>query len=123
MVFPPGWPENCPPRAAAAPSSAYYRVVKTNPPSPDDFKSYSESGTVRKGGDLCKRCGLSIFDNWEGANAARLNFPALGEHIACGNLNAVHGKIMQTGANPHHCTWWPYDGLDRLSLFEVILEP
>jgi hypothetical protein len=118
-TFPTDWPEECPPEDIPAAAAVYYRIVRNNPPSLDDFRSYKELGLARRHADPCRRCGLSIFRTFDAAAVARSNFPTLGEFIASGALDLSHGKVAQTGSNRYHCTWWPYESVDRVTPFEI----
>jgi hypothetical protein len=120
-TFPSQWPDGCPPGDAFAPDAEYFRIVRLDPPGPEDFLSYAELGKRPKGSDPCRLRGLSVFDSWEAANVARLNFPSLGHLIARGTLTSTHGQIKQTGRH-HHFTWWPYEGIDRAAPFETVPE-
>jgi hypothetical protein len=118
--FPTGWPQNCPPPDAGSVESTYYRIVKSNPPTDDDFRSYAELGLVRKGTDPCVLCGLSVYDTLEAAINARSNFPILGDQIARGSLTDDHGKMKKGRA--HHWTWWPFENVARAALFKTMVE-
>jgi hypothetical protein len=119
--FPSAWPDGCPPAEAAAPKSTYYRIVKSDPLDQEDFLSYVELGKSLKGADRCRLCGISLYDTWEAADIARANFPAIGDLIARGKLTEANGLFKQTGTNLHHYTWWPFEGVDRVSPFQIQL--
>lgn len=117
MTFPDDWPPGCPPEDAEDAQGEVFRVVKKQPPTDDDFKTYHEQGIVR--GDPILRCGLSVFRLASDAEHASRKFRNMGKLIAKALLQAEHGKTKQTG-KPTHTTWWPYREVDRLSLFIVV---
>jgi hypothetical protein len=117
MTFPDDWPQGCPPADAADANGEVFRIVKADPLSATDFRSYHEMGIAR--GDPVLRCGLSVFRLRSDAEHVSRMFPNLGKVIARATLRPEHGKVKQTG-RPSHTTWWPYVGVDRVSLFEVV---
>jgi hypothetical protein len=124
-VFPDYFPSDCPPKGAAECGGAVYRFVAGDPPASGDFLSHYERGLAPKA-DPCLRCGLSVFMAVEVAVARlkelRERFPGrkFGNHVAEGNLDSSHGKIMQTGRDREHQTWWPYEGIDRCGPFKIV---
>jgi hypothetical protein len=89
-----------------------FRIVKADPLSGDDFRSYHEMRIAR--GDPILRCGLSVFRLRSDAEHVSRMFPNLGKVIARGTLQPEHGKTKQTG-RPTHTTWWPYVGVGRVA--------
>ena len=114
--YPVDWPENCPPPEAA--SGTVYRVCRSNPPAPEDFKSHAELGKQSKSSE-CMRRGLSVFR--DGAEARHLTriFPKLGSLVFRGELVPQHGKIKPTPTRdrPTHTTWWSYPSVDHAQPF------
>ena len=122
MRFPEDWPAGCPSDDTSAANLTVFRLVKNSPAIPDDFLSHHETGRLPKA-DPCLRCGLSVFIIAEDAQHQRKLMPRLGKYIALGTLAAEHGKARLTpGQQPSHTTWWPFIGVDRVSLFAVIQE-
>ena len=117
MSFPADWPEGCPPDDAEDANGEVFRIVKSDPPTAADFQSYHEMGMAR--GYPCRRCGLSVFRSRSDAEHASRAFRNLGKVITEGMLLPEHGKTKQTG-RPSHTTWWPYEGVHRVSLFVVV---
>lgn len=117
MTFPDDWPAGCPPDDAEDASGDVFRVVKANPPTPEDLKSYHELGISR--GDPILRCGISVFRLLSDAEHASRKFRNLGKVLAKAALQPQHGKTKQTG-RPTHTTWWPYVEVDRVALFAVV---
>jgi hypothetical protein len=58
--FPDWFVPDCPPIDAAEASGTVYRFVGTNPPRPEEFQSYHETGELPNA-PPCQRCGLSVF--------------------------------------------------------------
>jgi hypothetical protein len=122
MNFPDSWPRDCPPEDAVDAEGDVFRIVKNDPPLPEDMASYHETGRLPKA-PPCLRCGLSVFREIQDAMHQRLLLPKLGRWIAKGTLQVEHGKTKLTrGAQPTHTTWWAYDGVIRMLLFAVVQE-
>ena len=122
MKFPTNWPANCPDATTPDAGGGVFRIVKDDPVSPEDMQSHFESNKLPKA-DPCLRCGLSVFRDLEDALNQQKLLPKLGNRIAEAILNAVHGKACLTkGQQPTHTTWWPYDGVDRAGIFQVVRE-
>jgi hypothetical protein len=125
FAFPDYFPPDCPPDEAVECRGIVYRFVEVDPPAPGDFLNHYERGLAPMA-EPCLRCGLSVFLNVEVAvdrwKALRERFPGrkFGNHIAEGHLDPSHGKIVQTGRDREHHTWWPYDGIDRREPFRVV---
>jgi hypothetical protein len=120
MNFPDDWPVGCPSQDAEPAQGEVYRLVKTNPPGPQDFKTNHDMGT-RKNTDPCLRCGLSVFRQKVDAEHLYRAYPRLGKFIAKGMLKPEHGVTKQTG-RPTHTTWWPYEQVDRAAIFPDVEE-
>lgn len=122
MPFPDDWPNDCPPPEADDALEEVLRIVKDNPPSPDDMMSHHEAGRLLKA-PACLRCGLSVFRLIDDAINQQRLLPRLGRRIARARLDATHGKTCVTpGQQPTHTTWWPSVGVDRAALFVVVQE-
>jgi hypothetical protein len=117
-TFPKDWPNGCPPFDCMDASGGAYRIVKTSPCTADDFKTYAELGN---GSAECKRSGLSVFSTFDGAAHCRAKYQNLGFYIAFATLAPEHGKTK--AGHRQHLTWWPFEEVDRLSLFAVVDEP
>lgn len=120
MTFPENWPEGCPPGDAVAAHGDVFRVVKTDPPQPGDFRSLWEQGRPIAQKE-CESAGLSVFQAVRDAAHAALKYPYLGELVARGTLGTKHGVVKPTPRSGNsHTTWWPCDGLARHELFIVV---
>lgn len=121
MNFPKDMPDGCPPADAADVQGVIFRVVGQCPPTGYDLQTHAELGKARSavGEKACWRFGLSVFKRFEEAAHQRELFPALGSQISMATLNSTHGKVKATGKPPHQ-TWWPYEGVERASLFSCV---
>ena len=101
-------------------------LVTHTPLDASQFQSQAERGRAASatGEQACTRHGLSVFPDRESCVHQRTLFPRLGAHIASASLTAQHGKTANTGSNrnPSHQTWWPYLGVVRHELFEIMGE-
>ena len=111
-------PDGCPPDAAdeiATPREAF-RLVRTNPPTLDDFRSQRAEKPNRVFPDVteCQARGLSAFADRRDLVARALKLPSLRRRLICRvTLQAGAGRIQQTGQPSHH-TWWPLAAFDIL---------
>ncbi|WP_156941280.1 hypothetical protein [Mesorhizobium sp. LSHC422A00] len=117
-------PADCPLDGALDAHGGVYRLVKTNPPTADDFLSVFELGSDIPAGRACECHGLSLFRDSEDAEAYADKFPHLGEFIAAATLTPELGKIAETPRNFRgtlisHATWWPYEDVQREVPFVV----
>jgi hypothetical protein len=125
-AFSPHMPDGCPPLDAPLAQGLVFRVVKSDPPTPEDFLTYFEEDKVRPDRE-CDCHGVSVFRDSDDAVAYAEKFQYLGEFIARGSLENQHGKVADTprivnGERVSHATWWPFDGLVRHTLFVVLKE-
>ena len=104
-------PPDCPPEDAVEISEpiTMYRLVKTLPPTVEDFRSYrSLRPTDDFSNNLCKASGLSVYSTHASAER-QLRRPVFARYHVCKlRLNTGAGKIQKTGGTHH--TWWPYSG-------------
>lgn len=111
-------PEGCPPDAAEdiIASQEFFRLVRTNPPTEEDFLSQRAKNPHRNFSRIteCQARGLSIFS--ERADSQRaLKLPNLRGCLICRvMLEEGAGPIQQTGQHSHH-TWWPLADFDILA--------
>jgi hypothetical protein len=120
--FPKDCPSDCPPDAAQDATSIVYRTVKANPPTAEDFLSYLEEGKRVSKAKRCGACGLSVMLSLEDARHHRDVLPWLSKFVSRGTLCREHGKTMPTPSDtyPTHAEWWPYEGVERHTLFTVV---
>jgi hypothetical protein len=118
-IWPPHFPEGCPPDEATNASDTLFRLVATNPPTEADFLSYYDEDPVKHQHN-CRARGLSVFTQL--GDAARLvkRVTALGREfnfVASATIN--EGKLMQTGRPSHH-TWWVPRGSTSWKSFAIV---
>ena len=112
-------PAGCPPDAAeeiAAPR-AVYRLVRSDPPTPDDFLSQRQENPskVFSGISECVVCGLSVFADKNDAVAKAQKLQHLKNRKICRvTLTAGAGRIQPTFQPSHH-TWWPLAAFNILA--------
>ena len=95
-----------------------YRLVRSNPPQNDDFRSQREMkpNAVFKEISECQTRGLSVFSNRDVCDKT-MKLPSFKkcQHYVCKViLDKGAGRIQQTGQPLHH-TWWPLAGFDILT--------
>lgn len=129
MSYSNNFPANCPPDTARECNSKVYRLISGNIPADEDFvphrvkcpKKYRHYSNEKK----CMACGLSVQGTLEGAKLARALIRAFrNKQIAGAELTPEHGMLsFQKGAGADaHRTWWPYDEVDKKSLFKLVDE-
>lgn len=111
-------PESCPPAEAEeiAKAREVYRLVRTNPPTLDDFRSQraEKPDAVFSNVDECRARGLSVYANRADCEKT-LKLSRFRRHQICKvTLNEGAGRIQQTFQPSHH-TWWPLAGFDILA--------
>ena len=96
-----------------------YRLVRTNPPTDADFRSYrSEDPTARYSVTECQARGVSVYGGPTDA-AKNLAFAKFRGWLVCRVVLAEGaGWIQQTGSRSHH-TWWPLAEYDIVANCEV----
>ena len=98
----------------------FYRLVKSDPPTPADFLSHYARGWEPRRKDpvtLDRWRGVSVYETEEQARAIAQKFPQLGRHIAM--LEIPEGgpiRLQRTGREEGHHTLWaePVDLLARV---------
>ena len=116
-------PPGCPPDEAReiTSSEAVFRLVRTYPPTADDFRSQRAEKPFQEfhGVSECHAWGLSVFSRREDSQRA-MKLPALRGRLICRvQLESGAGSIQQTGRRSHH-TWWPLADFDILSRCAVV---
>jgi hypothetical protein len=120
-------PLNCPPsQAKATTNEIMYRLVENNPPESSDFVSIRRQNPQKEYDDSiteCKACGLSLFDDEQGAINMKKKIPRLRKlKIARGQLGVDSGAIQHTPSQNSHChyTWWIHIDQNPCDYFQVI---
>ena len=116
-------PENCPPDEAeeiAAPRLVY-RLVRSNPPTDDDFQSQQAEKPDRVFQDVteCQARGLSVFANRNVAEQLATRGSLQGTAVCQVTLTPGAGCIQPTGRRSHR-TWWPLANYDILANSQVV---
>lgn len=126
MEWPNHFPEGCPPDDADDAHGTVVRLVRGNPPTPEDFQSQYEGNPRRSwGDDRCRACGLSVFQDPEDARAISRRIPAFrNRHIATADLEPAMGRLKHTPSKhePTHHTWWLPTNVNVAELFAVVGE-
>lgn len=117
--FPDDFPRDCPPVDAVDANGEFFRVVKSDPCSEEDFRTQGELGKA-PGACPCLRAGLSLLGDYDSARHYRDKYPYLGHMIASGTLDPRHGKTRPGGKG--HVTWWSYAHIVRHAPFLVMEE-
>jgi hypothetical protein len=116
LPFPDWFPGGCPTADTPDAAGKVYRIVDSTLPANQRFRSHHELGTAPNA-DPCRRCAVSVFNSPEGARHRQRLSPRLGDAISEGTLTPESGKTRLTNATGH-ISWWPYEGIDRVALFE-----
>lgn len=114
-------PTGCPLPSAAPCDCEVFRACESATPKASDFKNFYELGRFKnaKGDKACLRFGVSVFPTKQACEHMLEVFPANGTYVSTGTLGSAHGMIAHTptGNFPVHQTWWPYDSVQRETLF------
>jgi hypothetical protein len=109
-------PAGCPPPESAeiTAEQVVFRLVRSLPPTADDFRSHRLIHPVKPFPNECFARGLSVHTvRRDSELAAKL--PTLrGSRICVVRLKAGAGRLQQTFRPSHH-TWWPFAAFDILS--------
>ena len=127
--WPSDFPQGCPPEQASAADGSYYRIVKNDPPEPDDFVSVYHLNRdraileIRRGRrSECETKGLSVFMDRDDAIRCAHQYPKIGNRVATVALTPKSGKTLQTGGiSESHHTWWKVADFDPLTTVQVVV--
>ena len=111
-------PEGCPPDTAdeiAAPREIF-RLVRSNPPTLDDFRSQraEKPGREFPGVTECQACGVSVYGEKKDCEKLFKLSHMRNRKLCRVRLDAGAGRIQQTFQSSHH-TWWPLATFDILT--------
>ena len=118
-------PPGCPPDKAEeiVEPRIVYRLVGSNPPSLDDFRSQRaiNPGFEYEDPDTeCRANGVSVFVSLEIVNRRRRRRRNLRGLLICEVvLSRGAGRILKSGSEAHY-TWWPLAEYDILANCQVI---
>ena len=110
--WPDFFPVGVPPKSAVPAEGEFFRLVRSNPPTPACFLSTHEEYPQRhkkyRGEALHCVYGTSFFSESRGATDAKAKFPAALGHrlVASGQVTPVFGVMKKTFADPAHYTIW-----------------
>jgi hypothetical protein len=120
-------PAECPYASAKPMSLTVYRMVGSNPPSPEDFVPQGPEMLGISPDDPARYCesfGLSVIADPEGFQATRRLVKSTRKKllIACGTITPDSGVVAHTPskARHNHHTWWIYEGVSPHTLFKVV---
>lgn len=119
--FHPDIPVGCPLPSSTPCNCTVFRGCEKSPPHASDFKTFHELGRFKNatGDKACMRFGVSVFPTKQACEHMLELFPDNGSYVSSGALQPSHGRVADTptGNFPLHQTWWPYEGLQRETLF------
>jgi hypothetical protein len=127
-MWPPHYPESCPPEDARPADIKAFRFVDGFPCSGPDFVSVQERNPHRDYGNRCKACGLSVFLSIEDALGMQKRIPGFRKkRLAVGALTPDDGVVKATPSQnePSHHTWWmPIEAkpFDRFASAEEVVK-
>ena len=116
MSFREPLPEGCPPADAPVITTEVmvYRLVRTVPPTEEDFRSQRAENPEKYFSNECLARGLSVHALRRDSEMAT-KLPNLKGRQPCAvRLSPASGHLKQTGKPSHH-TWWPFASFDILS--------
>lgn len=119
-------PDGCPPDDAEEITERriVYRLVRTNPPTDDDFRSQRAEKPDAKfhnlpGGE-CQARGLSVFSRRRDAERQLKKAHFRGWRLCEVTLDQGAGRIHRWSTRGSHYTWWPLDDFDILENSKVV---
>lgn len=104
MVWPPHFPEACPPDDSIEANSDVYRLVSGEPPKKEDFVSHwIKYPEKRKHYEvLGEACGLSVFRSSEDAQRISRRVQHLPRKISVATLDSSMGRMKNTFSANHY---------------------
>lgn len=128
-TWPTDFPPGCPPDDVDPAEGVFYRFVRHEPPTPDDFKRPIDTPRYRgeEYKDRCELYALSVYSLIEDAKRAQDLIPAMSKRlIARGDLSPAHGVVSNT-PDKHptevlwsHHDWWVPLGVEPSPAFAVV---
>lgn len=121
LKFPSYFPKGCPPEDATDEEMLLFRMCKGPVPTAEDFLTFFQIDPEKYKGHILAY-GLSVFKSEDDCQRARKKSPRLRtqyKYCASGTTNKDRGKILATPTkvNPHHITWWVYEGVEPSTFF------
>jgi glyoxylase-like metal-dependent hydrolase (beta-lactamase superfamily II) len=108
-------------------STTVYVFVRTDPPTPLDFRSQVERGRFEpraadEPGKFCQACGLSVSDTLADARKLCDVIPFF-RKLKIAEGHPKPGLVLATGGpTPGHLTWWIPKGARPWDSFNVLKE-
>ena len=118
MVFDLQLPADCPKADVDEFEGTTYRVVRTDPPTREDLRTYLELDLLQTA-DTCKRGSISLFSTLKQAKHRLEISPHLGNFVASISLTTAHGRVGKASSSGH-IDWWPYVGMRNPTDLKVI---
>ena len=99
-----------------------YRLVETDPPTHGDFRSQRDLRPDRefKNVSECGARGVSVYVDLQGVRQTARQRNMRGRLVCEVVLDNGSGRIIQSGRNPSHHTWWPLANFDILANCSVV---
>ncbi len=125
LRFPADYPPDCPISGAHPVTWSVWYLVDQSPPSADDFRPLAvKEGRAnyerRNNRQKCMARGISVWTDRSAVLVAQSLNPGLaGKLLARGTIKPTDGWVAQTGGNPAHHTWWPFEGVSPHTIFQV----
>ena len=117
-------PGDCPPDEAEEINAPrlVYRLVRNNPPTDKDFRSQRAEKPEKEFKNVteCQARGLSVRTDLDAAMGLMTLRTMRGTMLCEARLDHGAGRIMQTGEDPNHSTWWPLSDYDILANCSMI---
>lgn len=108
-------PPECPPKQAFSPTIQLYRLGGSNPGNDNYLTQFDKNIPPKNGYTTCHICGLSTYSSVDAlrmfAKAPSSGKPKPFKYHEL-NLTKSDGKIIQSGNNISHYTWWRYENFD-----------
>ena len=122
MLYAEQLPADCPPPSATEMAGeVVYRLVSSRPPSSRDFLSQRALFPNKSfHTDECRARAHSVFVSQTDCGALTKLPAHRSKFIARLTLLANAGKLMQTGRQASHLSWWRFAAFDPLAHCEVL---
>ena len=112
-------PDDCPLNEAEEITSPrlVYRLIRNDPPYHKDFRSQRAESPNRifRNVSECQARELSVRTDLDSAVELMGLRSMRGRMLSQVQLDRGTGRILQTGQDPHHSTWWPLASSDILA--------
>ncbi len=125
MVWPPHFPEACPPDDSIEANGDVYRLVSGKTPKKEDFFSHwikypEKRKKIKVSGQACIACGLSVFRSLEDVRRISRRIPTLPKKISVATLDPSMGRMKNTRSAEHYTWWVPVSVREPALLFKNV---